>query len=780
MAVTILMIDADASAASALQQQLVGYDAVLVYVANGKEGIAKISTIMPDLVMIDVVTGDGSGFLAYSRLKKAGVPQGTAIFITGSREHREDMKKHAGLKSRANAYLFKPYDLEGLQSAYQKAMGRSLDLETMEIQELDEADIIMEDDDGIDIEGFEGIDDTVIASEVSKESNGILEDIDDLEEVDVFADDDNDIVLVDVEEQAPRPDPALARKAAEAAEEVERLERKLADMESELAKERQSRVRLEGERQVIQNELDDRKTQLERLQNEHASGEEQKELFRDTLAKKDEEIRSLSLRLTDKDQEIRELEDATKKLKTASEKSGSSGQIADLQAELSRSQHELNTAQMAIQELKKQLKTTKANSRSIEEYGELEARMNATEEDMIDLQSAKAEGDEKLRITQAELQKIKSENERLKSEFEAFRDSASNNNTELEDVVSRLRDEHEKSIQQRDEKIADLDDDLNTTRKALVEAEKRSIRSAEELSKQQIIATEASKKLKEIELEHMDSANTLEDLREQVNMLEQEKAKVERQLFDMEQEKEAAEQEVQELKGLRDEAEKLKVELSTLTNKIEALELENRVLAQEKEKVSNKFKQSENDLEAVKDELKQKQAEAISLSEQCSSLTDTIANRDTALKERTEKIEDLTARLEAVNTELDDLKATLETVSRDYEQQLAAMSEEHDALIETLERDASAKLEAAVSAKAGELQEQIESLTSEKASLTNTVDALKEENARNEERVITAYQRIKEFETFRQRVEKAVELTSNIIRQSREEEQGDMMPLSEE
>ena len=779
MSVTILMIDADASAAAALQQQLSGYDALFVHVANGKEGLAKVGTIMPDLVMIDVVTGDGSGFLTYSRLKKSGMPAGTAVFITGSREHKADMKKHAGLKSRAHAYLFKPYDLEGVTSAYQKAMGRSLDLESMEIQELDEADIILEEEDnGIDIEEFGEIDDTVIAQDVA------AVDIEELDDVEILDDDDDMDILVEdieqVEETGAKPDPALERRAAEAAEEVERLNKKVQDMEAELTKERQSRVRLEGERQVIQNELDDRRTQLERLQTEHASGEEQKELFKDTLQKKDDEIRSLSLSVADKDHAIRELEDETKKLRTASEKSGTPGQLADMEAELSRSQHELNTAQMAVQELKKQLKSVKAGSRSIEEYRELEARMNATEEDMIDLQTAKAEGDEKLKLAQSELQKIKSDNERLTSEFEAFKDSASNNNTELEDVVNRLRDEHEKSIQQRDDKIAELDDDLNTTRKALVEAEKRSIRSAEEMSKQQIIATESSKKLKEIELEHMDSANTIDDLREQVNMLEQEKAKVERELFDMEQEKESAEQEVQELKALRDEAEKIKVELGTQANKIEALELENRVLAQEKEKANNRLKQAESDLESVKEELKQKQEEAISLSEQCSSHTDTIASRDTALKESGEKIEDLQTKLEAANTELDETKETLQTVSEDYEKQIAAASEEHDALIDTLEADNEKKLQKAVAEKEMELNGQIETLTADVASRDETIVILKDENSRNEERVITAYQRIKEFETFRQRIEKAVELTSNIIRQSREEEQGDMTPPSEE
>jgi DNA-binding response OmpR family regulator len=79
---------------------------------NGDEALAKISSQKPDVIILDIVLPDRSGFELCRDLKAEAGTNNIPVVICSSKA--SDMDKFWGMKQGADAYLTKPVDQEEL------------------------------------------------------------------------------------------------------------------------------------------------------------------------------------------------------------------------------------------------------------------------------------------------------------------------------------------------------------------------------------------------------------------------------------------------------------------------------------------------------------------------------------------------------------------------------------------------------------------------------------------------------------------------------------------
>lgn len=79
---------------------------------NGDEAMAKISSNKPDVIILDVVLPDRSGFELCRDLKAEAGTSSIPVVICSTKS--SDMDKFWGMKQGADAYLGKPVDQEEL------------------------------------------------------------------------------------------------------------------------------------------------------------------------------------------------------------------------------------------------------------------------------------------------------------------------------------------------------------------------------------------------------------------------------------------------------------------------------------------------------------------------------------------------------------------------------------------------------------------------------------------------------------------------------------------
>lgn len=98
---------------SAIVTQYCDHGKVIGEAGSVKEGLKAIKELKPDLILLDIQLGDGSGF---ELLRMAEPIQAFVIFITAYEEYAIKAFKTAALD-----YLLKPVDIGELQSSIQKA-----------------------------------------------------------------------------------------------------------------------------------------------------------------------------------------------------------------------------------------------------------------------------------------------------------------------------------------------------------------------------------------------------------------------------------------------------------------------------------------------------------------------------------------------------------------------------------------------------------------------------------------------------------------------------------
>ena len=116
----LLIIDDEAEYASTLCQRLLlrGIDAIDVH--SGKEGLAKVAEISPDVVVLDLKMPDMSGLDVLEEIKKYN-PNIEVIMVTGHGSSAAGIK---AMEKGAFDYIMKPFNLsvllEKVKSAYMK------------------------------------------------------------------------------------------------------------------------------------------------------------------------------------------------------------------------------------------------------------------------------------------------------------------------------------------------------------------------------------------------------------------------------------------------------------------------------------------------------------------------------------------------------------------------------------------------------------------------------------------------------------------------------------
>jgi DNA-binding response OmpR family regulator len=88
--------------------------------ADGHEAVAQLRTFQPDLVLLDLMLPDRSGFDLCGVLRQGGR---TPVVILSARAQKAD--KLRGLKLGADDYLTKPFDLDELLARIQAVLRRS-------------------------------------------------------------------------------------------------------------------------------------------------------------------------------------------------------------------------------------------------------------------------------------------------------------------------------------------------------------------------------------------------------------------------------------------------------------------------------------------------------------------------------------------------------------------------------------------------------------------------------------------------------------------------------
>jgi two-component system, OmpR family, response regulator MprA len=117
----VLVVDDDRALRDALRRALTlgGYEVVAA--EGGREGLERVRTARPDVVVLDVLMPDVDGLEVAQRLRADG--DRTPILMLTARDAVDD--RIAGLDAGADDYLVKPFDVEELKARVRALIRRS-------------------------------------------------------------------------------------------------------------------------------------------------------------------------------------------------------------------------------------------------------------------------------------------------------------------------------------------------------------------------------------------------------------------------------------------------------------------------------------------------------------------------------------------------------------------------------------------------------------------------------------------------------------------------------
>jgi YesN/AraC family two-component response regulator len=108
---TVLIVEDNDSLRNILYHQFKGYKVLMA--RNGKEGIEKAKLKIPNIIISDVMMPYKSGYELCEEVKTNMTTSHIPVVLLTAKADQESKIK--GFKSKADAYIFKPYDLEELQ-----------------------------------------------------------------------------------------------------------------------------------------------------------------------------------------------------------------------------------------------------------------------------------------------------------------------------------------------------------------------------------------------------------------------------------------------------------------------------------------------------------------------------------------------------------------------------------------------------------------------------------------------------------------------------------------
>jgi DNA-binding response OmpR family regulator len=110
----VLIIESESSVAQSLTNSLQAGGAEAVVTGDGAEALTLARQEHPDLIVLCVELSRGSGYSVCNKLKKDSELSSIPLILTSSQATEETFEQHKKLRTRAEAYLKKPYQIDNL------------------------------------------------------------------------------------------------------------------------------------------------------------------------------------------------------------------------------------------------------------------------------------------------------------------------------------------------------------------------------------------------------------------------------------------------------------------------------------------------------------------------------------------------------------------------------------------------------------------------------------------------------------------------------------------
>ncbi|MBC7793605.1 MAG: response regulator [Clostridia bacterium] len=107
-----LIIDSEAPLAQGLKDALAARGIESSITADGTDGLERVKNENPDLIILCVELSRGSGYSVCNKLKKDPAMAAIPLILTSSQATEETFEQHKKLRTRAEAYIKKPFTMD--------------------------------------------------------------------------------------------------------------------------------------------------------------------------------------------------------------------------------------------------------------------------------------------------------------------------------------------------------------------------------------------------------------------------------------------------------------------------------------------------------------------------------------------------------------------------------------------------------------------------------------------------------------------------------------------
>ncbi len=335
----VLVFESDSEFAQTLTAGLSAYGCSVTVVEDGEVGIDTAQKDKPDLILLTIELPRMNGFSVCNKLKRNGDLKTVPLALLSSEATEETFEQHKRLRTRADAYVHKPVDVDSLVSQLSELIvltkqtgGEVLDDDDVLIEDLDVDEVAVEEASPsvlIDAETDDAFGNLMMAAggAASPEAaSGAVEDEVEMEDLEL-EDDGNLVVAPDGASTAAErvgQDEAIAAAVSEASsasnQQIETLnstiatqnaeitelkaslEAALSAAESEADAKTQVAQKKDAEIELLQKELE---TLREKLESNESAGTAREFLdLREKLNRKDKEILDIRDELTSKEKAL--------------------------------------------------------------------------------------------------------------------------------------------------------------------------------------------------------------------------------------------------------------------------------------------------------------------------------------------------------------------------------------------------------------------------------------------------------------------------------------------
>jgi twitching motility two-component system response regulator PilH len=115
MSKTILIVDDSPTEMKLMMSALSNKGYNIITATDGDEALSKVSSVRPDLILLDVVMPKKNGYQVCRSIKTGPTTKDIRVLLVTSKDQETD--RFWGMKQGADGYLTKPYKPEDLVAA---------------------------------------------------------------------------------------------------------------------------------------------------------------------------------------------------------------------------------------------------------------------------------------------------------------------------------------------------------------------------------------------------------------------------------------------------------------------------------------------------------------------------------------------------------------------------------------------------------------------------------------------------------------------------------------